>query len=241
MDTNPPKCYLLIHNISKKKNFGEILRTAAAMGVTEVAVVGAQKLAAHGSQGCASHLRFTHFNVLEDAVAYLRTLCGATITGIEITESAKPVHTHPFRGTHAFVVGNEGHGLTSVQLAACDDFVYIPQHTAATASINVNAACAIVLHHFATWAQFAEAPRDGFKFVTAPPSASSVPRSGVGLKQMRSLHADGSVVQRRKTDAGAPSSADEDESGPAWQAPCDAETGPRQEEAREQAVACDAF
>eukprot|EP00962_Isochrysis_galbana_P013791 scaffold3930_cov116-Isochrysis_galbana.AAC.1 len=232
MEPSPPKCYLLVHNISKKKNFGDILRTAAAMGVTEVAVVGAQKLAAHGSQGCASHLRFSHFNKMEDAVTYLRTVCGATITGIEITDSAKPVHTHPFRGTHAFMVGNEGHGLTPPQLAACDDFVYIPQHTSATASLNVNAACAVVLHHFATWAQFAEAPRDGFKFVTEPPAASSLPRSGVGLKQMRSLHADGSVVQRRKTDgASATGSADEDESGAAWQTAFGAEIGDEREEA----------
>ena len=43
----------------------------------------------------------------------------------------------------------------------------------------------------------AQAPRDGYKFVTQDPQ-SWVPRSGVGLRQMRSLRADGSVVDRRK-------------------------------------------
>jgi hypothetical protein len=33
----------------------------------------------------------------------------------------------PFRGSTAFLMGNEGHGLTEAQIAACDHFVYIPQ------------------------------------------------------------------------------------------------------------------
>ena len=34
---------------------------------------------------------------------------------------------HPFRGSTAFLMGNEGHGLTDAQIAVCDHFVYIPQ------------------------------------------------------------------------------------------------------------------
>ena len=48
--TPPHRAYLILHNVAKKRNFGEILRTAAAMGVTEACVVGAQKLSAHGAQ-----------------------------------------------------------------------------------------------------------------------------------------------------------------------------------------------
>ena len=73
------------------------------------------------------------------------------------------------------------------------DFRISPaQHSAATASLNVNAACAVVLHHFATWASIPEADRAGFKFTTAAPE-SSVANSGVGIKQMRTLNADGSA------------------------------------------------
>lgn len=59
-----PISILVLHNVSKKKNFGELLRSAAAMGVSEVVVVGATKLATHGAQGTAGHLRFTHFSKL---------------------------------------------------------------------------------------------------------------------------------------------------------------------------------
>jgi len=40
---------------------------------------------------------------------------------------SKQVPGHPFRGSTAFLMGNEGHGLTDAQIAVCDHFVYIPQ------------------------------------------------------------------------------------------------------------------
>ena len=63
------------------------------------------------------------------------------------------------------MLGNEGQGLTPRQMALCDAFVYIPQHGAGTASLNVAIAASIVLHHFAVWAAYPERGREGFKFV----------------------------------------------------------------------------
>ena len=205
-----PEALLILHNIAKKKNFGELIRTAAAMGVCEVIVVGAQKLATHGAHGTPSHLRFSHFPRFQDAVDYVRNVKRATLCGIEITPDAQPVQTHPFRGgATAFLAGNEGQGLAPAHLAACDYCVYIPQHSAATASLNVNAATAVVLHHFATWAAVPEAPREGFKYCVDAP-ASSVAHSGIGLKQMRTLNADGTVARRTTAAAAEESSGSED-------------------------------
>ncbi len=39
-----PQSILVLHNVSKKKNFGELIRTAAALGVCEIIIVGAQKI-----------------------------------------------------------------------------------------------------------------------------------------------------------------------------------------------------
>ena len=60
-------------------------------------------------------------------MAYVRDVRGATLCGIEITPEAEAVHTHPFRGTTAFLAGNEGQGLLPAHLDACDHCVYIPQ------------------------------------------------------------------------------------------------------------------
>ena len=61
----------------------------------------------------------------------------------------------------------QGAGLSPKQISLCDDFVYIAQYGAGTASLNVSTAAAIVLHHFALWAAYPEQGRDGQKFVVA--------------------------------------------------------------------------
>jgi hypothetical protein len=101
---------------------------------------------------------------------------GCRILGVEIDDSAAPVTSHPFTGPTAFLLGNEGQGLSARQLALCDGLVYIPQHGPGTASLNVSVAAGIVLHHFATWARLPERPREGAKFAVGPRPTRTVPR-----------------------------------------------------------------
>ena len=91
---------------------------------------------------------------------YLTEQRGARILGVEIAPSAVSVATLPFSGPTAFILGNEGSGMSAAQCAVCDGFVYIPQHGPGTASLNVAVAAGIVLHRFAEWACYAEAGRD---------------------------------------------------------------------------------
>mmetsp|Transcript_44957 Transcript_44957/g.106764 ORF Transcript_44957/g.106764 Transcript_44957/m.106764 type:complete len:241 (+) Transcript_44957:54-776(+) len=162
-----PASYVLLNNVSKRQNFGTLLRSATAFGVSEVFVVGAKKLSTHGNQGTTTHVTLTHFDTLEAAKSGLASR-GIRLCGVEIVDSALPVHSHPFQGPTCFMLGNEGEGMTAKQQAICDFFVYIPQHSGATASLNVAVAGAIVLHHFALWAGMLEQPRQGEKFVTEP-------------------------------------------------------------------------
>ena len=59
--------------------------------------------------------------------------------------------------------------MSEKQIAAVRErsgrFVYIPQFSGATASLNVCVAGAIVLHHFAVGAGLAEQGREGGKFL----------------------------------------------------------------------------
>ena len=48
--TAAPQCYLIIANVSKKKNIGNIVRSAAAFGVEEIIVVGQPKFTTFGSR-----------------------------------------------------------------------------------------------------------------------------------------------------------------------------------------------
>ena len=145
-----PKSYLVLYNIMKHANFGFLLRTAAAFGVSETIVVGKRAFDVGGACGMKRMTLKRHFHKLPDAINYLREQ-NVSICGVEVVDDAIPIQTHPFTQSTAFMVGNEGSGLSSSQIACCDFFVYVPQHGAAEC-INVNVAAGIVLHHFAMWA-----------------------------------------------------------------------------------------
>ncbi|XP_022761193.1 uncharacterized protein LOC111307439 isoform X2 [Durio zibethinus] len=166
--------YVVVHNIAKRHNVGTLARSATAFGVSELILVGRRDFNAFGSHGSTSHLRFRHFHSLTDARLFLKKDCD--ICGIEITENAVSVTDHPFKKSTAFLLGNEGTGLSAKECEICDFFVYIPQYGGGTASLNVTVAASIVLHHFGVWAGFPERIRDGNKFVVAERPLKQVSR-----------------------------------------------------------------
>lgn len=87
------------------------------------------------------------------------------------------MNRHPFKRSTAFLLGNEGTGLSTKELEICDFFVYIPQYGCGTASLNVTVAASIVLHHFSVWAGFPERTREGNKFIVAERPARQTRRS----------------------------------------------------------------
>ncbi|KAM7279627.1 hypothetical protein ACFE04_006761 [Oxalis oulophora] len=166
MDNESIESYVVIHNIAKRHNIGTLARSATAFGVSELILVGRRDFNAFGSHGSASHVRFRHFHSLREAQIFLKEK-DCDICGVEIAEGALPVNQHPFKKSTAFLMGNEGTGLSSKELEICDFFVYIPQYGCGTASLNVTVAASIVLHQFGVWAGFSERVRDGNKFVVA--------------------------------------------------------------------------
>ncbi|XP_073050263.1 uncharacterized protein [Primulina eburnea] len=158
--------YVMVHNISKRHNVGTLVRSATAFGVAEMILVGRRDFNAFGSHGSTPHVRFRHFQSLTLARAFLKER-DCDICGVEITDNAAAVNEHPFRKSTAFLLGNEGTGLSDKECEICDFFIYIPQYGGGTASLNVTVAASIVLHHFAVWAGFSERTREGSKFLVA--------------------------------------------------------------------------
>ncbi|KAI3825436.1 hypothetical protein L1987_06923 [Smallanthus sonchifolius] len=168
--------YVVIHNIAKRHNVGTLARSATAFGISEVILVGRRDFNAFGSHGSTCHIRFRHFYSLSDARLFLKEK-DCDICGVEITDNATAVGSHPFRKSTAFLLGNEGSGLSAKECQVCDYFVYIPQYGCGTASLNVTVAASIILHHFAVWAGFPERTRDGNKFVVAERPVHKVGRN----------------------------------------------------------------
>lgn len=159
----PLKSYLFLFNVSKKSNFGFLIRTANAFGA-EIILIGKKKYSSLGAVGGTRRTPVHHFYSLPEGVDFAREN-GCRIAGVEIMDRARSICDTPFVGSTAFMIGNEGTGLESWQTELCDDFVYIPQYGTAV-SLNVNVATAICLHRFADWAGWTECPRQGQQYVS---------------------------------------------------------------------------
>ena len=166
-----PRSSLVLFNISKRHNLGNIIRTADALGVEDIVVVGRKQYRTLGAFGTHDTRRLRHFYTLDEALADLRG-GGAEIVAIEIADDATSVVDEPFTGDTAFLLDNEGTGLTPDQLRACDRAIYIPQFGSG-ASLNVNVAAGIVLHRFASWAELPSRPHRDGKFIASPDQEAS--------------------------------------------------------------------
>eukprot|EP01024_Parvocaulis_polyphysoides_P020555 TRINITY_DN19625_c0_g2_i1.p1 TRINITY_DN19625_c0_g2~~TRINITY_DN19625_c0_g2_i1.p1 ORF type:complete len:256 (+),score=30.15 TRINITY_DN19625_c0_g2_i1:57-824(+) len=180
-DIEQKKSFVIVHNISKRANIGTLLRCCTAFNVTTVCLTGSRQFNTFGAHGSGDFVHLMHFDTLDDCVQYLKSDHKCRIIGIEITEDAVSISKHPFEGNSAFMLGNEGTGMTQKQISLCDSFVYIPQFGPGTASLNVTVAASIVLHHFATWAGFQERQRQGQKFIVDERPQRTNPKGVVPL------------------------------------------------------------
>ena len=89
-----PKGYMLMFNIQKAKNFGTIIRSAAAFNLSEIFLVEnagkKSKISTFGSQGTANKMSTRFFNSCQD----VRKYCDEqriSICGIEIMPESQPI------------------------------------------------------------------------------------------------------------------------------------------------------
>jgi 23S rRNA (guanosine2251-2'-O)-methyltransferase len=155
------KSVLLLFNIQKAGNFGKLIRTANALGVEEICVLGRKKFSTHGHQATQVDTPFRHFYRFCDVWDYYRPL-GYDFVAVEIGAEAVSLYEHSFSRNSLFVMGNETQGVSPTILQACDYALYIPQFGVG-ASLNVNVACGIVLNAFN--AQRAQGQRPGHNAV----------------------------------------------------------------------------
>jgi tRNA (guanosine-2'-O-)-methyltransferase len=140
---------LILEDVQNPFNVGAIVRTAAAMSVDHLWLVGSvpslgdakvQKTAL----GTHRYLSWTSTDRIGAAVSDARD-GGYTVVGIELADSARPLPDIQLPADVVLVVGHEDRGLSKPALAACDDLAYIPQ-LGKIASLNVATAASIALY-----------------------------------------------------------------------------------------------
>jgi RNA methyltransferase, TrmH family len=143
-----PFSVLILEKIQDPNNVGALLRTAAAMGVREAwlsegcAYAWSQKTL-RASQGAQCNLVVReNIELLSELAKFNGEICVTTLT--ESTSLSNAKLSAP---RIAFVVGNEGEGVSEAVLKLASVRVRIPMHSGVE-SLNVGAAAAIVLYEW---------------------------------------------------------------------------------------------
>jgi tRNA (guanosine-2'-O-)-methyltransferase len=140
---------LLLDAVQTPFNVGSILRTAAALRVDHLWLAGAsadpgdpktQKTAL----GAARYLSWTVCDDGAAAAAAVRA-GGYRLVGVELADTAEPLHLVDLAGDVCLAVGHEDRGLSAATLDACDTVGFIPL-LGRVGSLNVATAAAMALY-----------------------------------------------------------------------------------------------
>ncbi len=139
---------LVLDTVQNPYNLGSIIRTAAAMGVEHLHLVGSESPAhakvAKTALGTLRFLPWTAYDDVGEAFETVRT-AGLTVVGVELAGGAAPLFELGLSGDVALVVGHEDRGLSKDALGRCDEVGYVPQ-TGKVGSLNVAMAASIAVY-----------------------------------------------------------------------------------------------
>lgn len=148
-EADPEAIVLLLDHLEDPQNVGSLLRTAEACGVCGVILpedrgVLVTPTVVRASVGASEHLKIAHVVNLPQAMKELKER-NVWLTGLDMTEEAKPFTEVDFRGRCGIVVGSEGNGLGSLVGKTCDFIGYIPM-MGQVESLNAGVAGALAMY-----------------------------------------------------------------------------------------------
>jgi tRNA (guanosine-2'-O-)-methyltransferase len=140
---------LLFDGLASPWNVGAITRTAAAYRVEHVYVANGSLSPGHPkagktAMGTQRYLTWSTHEKGADAADAARA-DGFRVVGLELAESAVPLHELDIGPDVCLVVGHEDHGVSPATLAACDAVAFLPQ-LGRVGSLNVATATAVAIY-----------------------------------------------------------------------------------------------
>lgn len=140
--------YAILDEIQDPYNFGALLRSAEVFGVEAVFVGAARQarvnsLVARSSVGAVNRIPIAETPDLAQLAVQLKA-SNVQVIGASATAD-QDLFRCDLRQPVAFVLGNEGAGLSPAVESQCDSLVRIPQ-TGAIGSLNVAAAAAVLFY-----------------------------------------------------------------------------------------------
>jgi tRNA G18 (ribose-2'-O)-methylase SpoU len=156
LDTRRHPVHVAVENLRHDLNIGSVVRTANAVNVAAVHVVGRRRWNRRGAMVTDRYLHVVHH---PDAAALAGWAAdrGLPLLGVDNTDGAVPLETYDLPAACVLVLGQEGSGLSPEAAAACRDVLAIAQF-GSTRSVNVGAAAAVVLHAWVRRHVFGQRP-----------------------------------------------------------------------------------
>jgi tRNA G18 (ribose-2'-O)-methylase SpoU len=138
---------LLLVNIERDNNIGNIIRSANTFGVKEVLIYGRKKFDRRTSVGAEFFMKFRHIRFIEELKPLRQEF--DIILGLEQTPDSVELHNYqwPQNAKILIAIGHEGTGLPPEVLSLCDQTLEIEQY-GTTRSLNVSVATGIVLYDY---------------------------------------------------------------------------------------------
>lgn len=132
-----------IENLGHDFNIGSIVRTANAMGVRRVHIVGRRRWNRRGAMVTDRYLTVTLHPEVKDFIEHVRTR-GLRVIGVDNVDGSVALEDEVLPRRCVLVMGEESAGLSDTMVAACDRIVHITQY-GSTRSMNVGHAAAIAM------------------------------------------------------------------------------------------------
>ena len=138
---------LLLVNIERDNNIGNIIRSANTFGIEEVLIYGRKKFDRRTSVGAEFFMQFRHIRFIEELTPLKQEF--DIMLGLEQTPDSVELHSYqwPQNAKILIAIGHEGSGLSPEVLDLCDQTLEIEQY-GTTRSLNVSVATGIVLYDY---------------------------------------------------------------------------------------------
>ncbi len=140
---------IALDNVSGPFNVGSIVRTAAAMRVEKIWLMGdAPELdgdkVGKTALGTQRYLEWTRVGSPEELAAAVHA-DGFQLVAIELAENATPLHQLDLTVPSCLVLGHEDRGIRPAVMDVCDHTAFVPQ-LGKVGSLNVATAASIAIY-----------------------------------------------------------------------------------------------
>ena len=134
---------IAIENLGHDFNIGSIVRSANAMGVRAVHIVGRRRWNRRGAMVTDRYVPVDHMSDPQDLATYCRER-GVALIGVDNVQGSWALEQAVLPNPACLVFGEESGGLSAEMQAVCERIVHITQR-GSTRSMNVGHAAAIAM------------------------------------------------------------------------------------------------